>query len=59
MCFKTPGLLNAIRDAEQLAKQECEEQFKFAKWNCSGFAMTTPTNVTKQGNTKHRIHVHL
>lgn len=50
MCYKTPGLLKAIIDAEKLARKECIEQFRYERWNCSGFAMTTSSNITKQGN---------
>ncbi|NP_001292181.1 uncharacterized protein LOC100636289 [Amphimedon queenslandica] len=47
MCFTTPGLLKAIVDAEQLARKECSNQLEYERWNCSGFAVITPSNVTK------------
>lgn len=49
MCFTTPGLLKAIVDAEQLARKECSNQLEYERWNCSGFAVITPSNVTKYG----------
>lgn len=50
MCFDTPGLLQALIESEKLAKENCQEQFKDERWNCSGFAMLTESNVTKYGN---------
>ena len=55
MCYETSGLLQALIDAEKLAKEKCEEQFEFERWNCYGFAMLTSSNVTKYGNYKIEI----
>lgn len=52
LCIKTPGLLEAIKDAEKLARQECVDQLMYEKWNCSEFSVLRPNNVTKYGKLK-------
>lgn len=39
---KSPGLVDTIANAAQMAINECQRQFKHRRWNCSS---TNPYNV--------------
>jgi hypothetical protein len=47
MCYNTPNLLKALKEAERIGRTNCENLFKDEKWNCTGFSILTASNTTK------------
>ena len=48
--WKVPFVVKRVPNpAEQLAKKNCEELFKNEHWNCSGFSLLNPPNITTRG----------
>lgn len=50
VCGNHPDLYPILMYAEQMAKIECEKQFKDELWNCSGYSLLKEPNVTRGGS---------
>ena len=49
VCRDHPDLVAALRFAEIVAREECQEAFQTERWNCSSFSILKAPNITKKG----------